>query len=46
MSNSNTVTVILNQGILYCGNPDRDDYTSYSPVDKKVIIKKDYCKSK
>ena len=45
-ASTSTFTVTVNSGILYCGDPTRNDYTTYSPVDKKVIIQKSYCNEK
>jgi len=40
------ITLNVSSGMIACGNPERNDYTTYSPVDRKVIIQKDYCNSK
>jgi len=45
-TSNNSITVTVNSGILYCGDPSKNDYTTYSPVDKKVIIQKSYCNEK
>mgnify|MGYP003474117561 FL=1 len=36
-------TLNVPSGMVACGNPDKNDYTTYSTVGGKVVIQKDYC---
>ena len=39
-------TLNVPSGMVACGNPDKNDYTTYSTVGGKVVIQKDFCIAK